>query len=115
MHSAQMAGLQTYSWWALKSWSVEIVEWPPVKSMLGPLLCQRSTLGVVGTQCSAAYFMRLVLTRLTTILYIIVYTASLASKRKSTATYAKIILQETKITLACNLVNLGIDMIFWNN
>ena len=109
MHWAQMAGLQTYLWWALKSWSVEIVEWPPVKVLLGPLLCQRSTLGLVGTQCSAAYFVRLgVLTRLTTILYIIMYTAS----KRETSDYARIIRQEIKMTLACNLGYLIIDILF---
>ena len=76
--------------------------------LLGPMACQRSTLGVVGAQCSEVYFVRLVLTRLTTFIYLVMYTA--ASKGEN-ADYARIILREIKMTLACDLIYLGIDML----
>ena len=116
----QIAGLQTYSWWLLRSWSVEIVEWSPTPlkwlvgdqpTIWGPFVCQRDTQGVIGTQCAVTYFMRLgVLVRLTSLLYVILYEAT---KGKKTTDYRKILLHEIKMTVACHLVYLVIDVLFW--
>ena len=101
-----------YSWFLLLSWSVEIVEWAPVKWLVGILICQRDTEGVVGTQCAAEYFVRsAIFTRLTSVLYVMLYEAT---KRKKTTDYTRVLLHEIKMTVACDLVYLVIDMLFWS-
>merc|ERR1719237_1133139 len=66
----QVATIQEYTFWLIRQWNVELVDWPMIYLLLGPLSCQQPYLGITRMHCAAVYFFRLAFVRVTTLIYL---------------------------------------------
>lgn len=103
----QVKNLAAYAFRMLRLWNVEPAHWPTISLFLGSLYCQRPYQGVTGMNCAAAYFLELFFTRVTTLIYICLYSAS----KKKDVDYGRVIMHEVKLAMAGNLVFLLVDAV----